>query len=354
MRTIYHNDHAITALAQNIGYTATSGGPFWQSGLKVTPNTTNTQDITVDVEPGTINIGTQNQAGETVRKNVSIQGQSVKLSPVADNPDHENGRVDVIYATPNGVDAIEGVEAVQRPTKAAPFNDDVEGEWPSLWSPAPDDGGLVPGVGRAVVFLTPDVSDSTDISDHNIINFDAQGVAQDFIPRDGLRTAIENITYSELPIETSVTHARQLDIGAEEGVGISASDLAQQFGTVTVPSDAQALYGTNNPDGPSKYTVHMQFPDQYYLQLYRFSASAASTPMPNSATASVVWRRGFGPETLYENTTMSFEENADGSHIAAQAANEDSQLTFQIETNLDSGATSPVSATFRYRLRDVS
>lgn len=275
MKALFSNSHAITAFAQNVAYTATSGGPFIQSGLTVTPNTTNTNAITVDVEAGVINVESTNDQGETVRENVSLGAQSVTLSAVPGDPDTAVGRVDVIYATENGVDAVEGEVAPKRPTQAGPFNDDIEGDFPGVWSPAPNDGSLVPGVGRAIVYTTPQVSDSTDITGADIVNFDAQGTAANAIGRDELRPAIEDIDTDPDALQTTVQNSEGLG-------GQPHQHWARDFFSVSLPQNSQKI-GAN-----TTLQKNITLPPDHELALWRTSLQSDSGVIENDVSLSVV------------------------------------------------------------------
>lgn len=349
MRALYQNGHAITALAQNIEYTATSGGPFWQSGVAVTPNTTNTQQITVDVEPGTINVEITNNAGETVRKNVSIGEQSVTLSAVPDDPDTEVGRIDVIYVTENGAAAVEGEVAPKRPTQASPFNDDIEGDFPGIWSPAPNDGSLVPGVARAIVHVTPQVSDSTDLTDADIVNFDAQGSATSAIGRDELRPAIEALDTDPNYLDVDVTNAGHVG-------NTTANQLRRNYFTVELPGEFTTIPAASG-GSPGEISTGVVVPPDHRFTLWRFSMAERQGPtVENDLTVQIVREAASGASVaVYESTGQAFDyAESTGSIASTAAANDARVFTFRVLNSNQADSTGEYNATFVCGLEDTT
>lgn len=292
MRQLFENQHAVTALAQNIEYTSTSSGTFLRSGCQVTPNTTQTGTIVVDVESGSIALASADNP-------IGINSQSVELSPVPSNsdPDLTNARVDVINLTKNGASKVEGNVAVKRPTTADPYNDAVEGQWPSLIAPRPDDGGLVDGVARAVVFLDESVSDSTDITAAMIRNYDAFGQAA--ITEATLQTAVENLND---PVAIEAQSAATFG-------GSYPNEYRRDPFSVAVPSPAEKI------PGGEKRRAFIALPPDHPFRLRRVSIMDVGQTVAPDVHATVTVRKGFGAVTVYDSTN-EFEENNDGSPIA--------------------------------------
>lgn len=316
MQQLYQNQAGITALAQNIAFTSATSGTFLRSGCRVVPNTTNTTAITANVESGSI-------ALDSAAGPIGIASQSVELSPVPSNsdPDLTNARVDVIDLTQNGASVVEGNVNVKRPTQAAPYNDEIEGQWPSIVAPRPDDGGLVDGVGRAVVYLDETIGDSTDITAADIRNYDAFG--QDAIVPDTLNAEVEG-----LPDPVDIEAQSATTFGAQH-----PNEYRRDTFCVTVP-------GERRPIAPGETAaVNMALPPGHRLRLRRVTAIDASGNLDSAARAAVTWSAGSGANDVF-STASQFAENDDGSPLGVVAAPGTGfkSVSFELTNTRSSGA----------------
>lgn len=337
MKSLFNNQHGVTAFADNVAFTAASGGPMWKSGLKVVPNTTNTSAIVVNVEPGTVEIN---------GSEVSIPNQTVELSPVPSNNDPAitNARIDVIHATTNGIGVTEGVDAPKRPTKASPYNDDVEGTFPSIWSPAPNDGGQVPGVGRAIVYVDENTADSTDISQTEIVNYDADGTAQG-ITQETLRESIEsiNLTSPSDAIQTTVKNSRHLG-------GMYHNQWRRNFFTINVPGSRKKV-PTSGFD--EKY---LTLPPNHTFRVWRTSLSADGGGIESDISLEIVENRPNGSSIqLYETSKPAdYQQNNTSAIAVLFGDNVTRQMTFRIINSGSSKSNDLYTAAARVSMRDTT
>lgn len=316
MKRLFNSGEGATALLNNIAYTTGVSGDHWLSGLQVTPNTTDTSGIYVDVANGVVNVNDTE---------VNIASQKVQLSAASNDP-----YIAVIYADSNGMGAIEGAEAARDPSGAS---------FPNLWSPAPDDGGNVPGVARATVIVDPSVADSTDLTSGDIRNYNAQGV--EAVTTDSLPTDIGNIPDGDLPLQTEAQSAATFG-------GEAPNTWRTDYQSITLPSASGSLYSNGN--GPPFYQVLIPAPASHRLAIHRVTLIARGNSVPPGVTARVSRQN---PDTgdLY-TTSQRFNENSDGSPLATSAGTANPQLFQFIVEIADSTDTStdPLNATFRYEL----
>lgn len=308
MERLYHSAEGATALLNNIAYTTGVSGDHWLSGLQVTPNTTDTSGIYVDVANGVVNVNDTE---------VNIASQKVKLSAASNDP-----YIAVIYADSNGMGAIEGAEAARDPSGAS---------FPNLWSPAPDDGGNVPGVARATVIVDPSVADSTDLTSGDIRNYNAQGV--EAVTTDSLPTAIGNIPDSDLPLQTETKETQQFD-------GSYPNEYRRDSFSVTVPSPMDQVPA----NGFHRSAIAL--PPGHQLRLRRVTITDTTGSIDAGITAEVSWSVGGGPITVY-NSSNQFNENADGTPLATVngPSNGFKAVRFVLDNSADSESI-PTSAAF--------
>ncbi|EMA42654.1 hypothetical protein C449_15968 [Halococcus saccharolyticus DSM 5350] len=310
-------------------YTATSGGDYWKSGLEVTPNTTDTSSIYVDVSNGTINVG-----GE----DVSLPSQKVELDPATNNP-----RIDVIEATANGVGVVKGNEAPKRPTDA---EDGQEGTFPNIWQPAPDDGTLVGGVLRAIVYVRPSVSDSTGITAQDIRNYDVQGISGDFVAQTNLQPSIEALDVDLAdPLDTTVENSQNLG-------GTFHNQFRRNYLTIQVPGKSETIPGTDNADDPQR--SFLTVPPDHRFVVWRSSINSNQAVVENDISAEIVRDTGSGQVSVYSTgQSVDYDTNGTGNIAVADPQNDSYRLVFRFQNSNAADSSNRYTATFRCSLNNA-
>lgn len=329
MKRHIQNGEGVRAFAKNLIYNALDG-PTWESGLQVTPNTTDTSGIFVDIGDGAINVD-----GEPI----SHPSQKIELSAAENYP-----YIAVIDVTTAGVGKVEGNEAPKRPNST---QDDTEGTFPNIWSPVPDDGGLVNGVGRALVYVRPSVSDSTDITDADIRNYNVSGL--NAVSVDDLRGVIEALDTSSESIDTSVRNSDRL--GGEPG-----GRIQRNYFTVNVPAIQQQIPGTQATDPFLEKRVVL--PPGHRFRIWRTSLISDMDTNPGNISIQAVRYTDSGIVEMY-SSGASADYDTDGfsplfNSAAGFGTNQTQQtLGFRVRNDSDtqqSGAK--FSATFLCDMMD--
>ena len=331
MQRLFKGGEGATALINNIAYTTGIGGDYWKSGLEVTPNTTDTSGIYVDVDAGVARINDSD---------VSYNAQKVQLSAASNDP-----YIAVIYADANGIGAIEGGEAPKRPTQADPYNDDVEGNFPGIWSPAPDDGSAVPGVGRAIVYVTPSVSDSTDLTSGDIRNYNASG-AGDFVAEDDLEPSIEALDVDLTdPLETAVDNT--LRLGDTHHNQWRSDTLS-----IDVPGEPEVIPGTDNAEPPQR--KFLTVPPDHRFTLWRTSLNSNTGALENDISIQVVRDTASGQvEVFSTGATYEYDPNTGAlASVAPQDTAARYEFRFQNANAADSARR--YTALFRCQIADTT
>jgi hypothetical protein len=323
MERLFRAGEGATALQNNIAYTTGIGGDYWKSGLKVTPNTTDTSGIYVDVDAGVARINDSD---------VSYNAQKVGPLSAASNDPY----IAVIYADVNEIDAYEGGEAARQPAGAS---------FPNLWEPAPDDGGNIPGIARATVIVDPSVSDSTDLTAGDIRNYNASG-AGDFVAEDDLEPSIEALDVDLTdPLETAVDNTLRLG-------GTHHNQWRSDTLSIDVPGQPEVIPGTDNSEPPQR--KFLTVPPDHRFTLWRTSLNSNTGALENDITIQVVRDTASGQVEVF-STGATYEYGGNAGALASVAAQDTAaryEFRFQNANAADSARR--YTALFRCQIADTT